>query len=139
MISHKFQKRVRYGETDQMGYLYYGNYAQLYEIGRVELIRSLGITYKSLEEEHKIMMPVLNMHSRFVRPAFYDEMLTLETQIRRLPGKEIIFHTEIFNEKGKLINGGKVTLFFVDMNTNRRVSTPEFLMEKLRSYFEDEV
>ena len=137
MISHKFQKRVRYGETDQMGYLYYGNYAQLYEIGRVELIRSLGITYKSLEEEHQIMMPVLSMQSRFVRPAFYDELLTLDTQIRKLPGKEITFYTEIFNEKNKLVNGGKVVLFFVDMKSGKRVNTPDFLVEKLKPFFKE--
>ena len=136
MFKHRFQKRVRYGETDQMGYLYYGNYAQLYEIGRVEMIRSLGLTYKMLEEEYKVMMPVLNMHSRFVRPAFYDELLTIETQLRSLPGREITFHHEIFNEKKKLVNGGKVTLIFVDIKTNKRIDTPVFLLQKFKPYFE---
>ena len=70
MYTHDFQKRVRYGETDQMGYLYYGNYAQYYEIGRVEMLRSLGLTYKSMEEEFGVMMPVLSLQIHYLRPAF---------------------------------------------------------------------
>ena len=139
MYSHEFQKRVRYGETDQMGYLYYGNYAQYYEIGRVEMIRSLDLTYKALEEEHRVMMPVMSMQMRFVRPARYDELVTIRTTLRKFPTKEIIFHMEILNERGKLINGGSVKLCFVDMETNKTVPTPEVLLAKLRPFFPEEM
>ena len=85
MFEHTFQKRVRYGETDQMGYLYYGNYAQLYEIGRAELIRSIGLTYKDMEKKYGILMPVISMNSRYVRPAHYDELLNIKTILRNAP------------------------------------------------------
>jgi acyl-CoA thioester hydrolase len=135
MYSFETQLRVRYGETDQMKYLYYGNYAQYYEVGRVELIRSLGLSYKELEEERGVMMPVVSLQQRFVRPAFYDELLTIRTTLRALPADFITFHCEIFNEKKKLVNGGSVRLCFVDMITGKTVPTPEFLLEKLRPYF----
>jgi len=137
MYTHNFKKRVRYGETDQMGYLYYGNYAQYYEIGRVEMLRSVGLTYKSMEEEHGILMPVMTLEMRFVRPAHYDELLTIRTSLRELPGKTIVFHVEIFNEKMKLVNGGRVKLCFVDANTNKSIEAPTYLVEKLRPHFEE--
>lgn len=137
MYTHDFQKRVRYGETDQMGYLYYGNYAQYYEIGRVEMLRSVGLTYKSMEEEHGILMPVMTLEMRFVRPAHYDELLTIRTSLRELPAKTIVFHVEIFNEKMKLVNGGRVKLCFVDTQTNKSIDAPTYLVEKLRPYFEE--
>jgi acyl-CoA thioester hydrolase len=137
MYTHDFQKRVRYGETDQMGYLYYGNYAQYYEIGRVEMLRSVGLTYKSMEEEHGILMPVMTLEMRFVRPAHYDELLTIRTSLRELPAKTIVFHVEIFNEKMKLVNGGRVKLCFVDTQTNKSIDAPTYLVEKLRPHFEE--
>ena len=135
MYSHRFQKRVRYGETDQMGYLYYGNYAQYYEIGRVEMLRSLGLTYKYMEEERGVMMPVMSLNTRYVRPAHYDELLTIETTLRKLPGQFITFHVEIFNERNKLVNGGSVKLCFVDKHANKSIKAPEFLLEKLIPHF----
>lgn len=137
MYTHDFQKRVRYGETDQMGYLYYGNYAQYYEIGRVEMLRSLGLTYKYMEEERGILMPVMTMEMRFVRPAHYDELLTIRTSLRELPSKTIVFHVEILNEKMKLVNGGRVKLCFVDSNKNKSIPAPDFLLEKLNVHFEE--
>ncbi|MCB0546454.1 MAG: acyl-CoA thioesterase [Phaeodactylibacter sp.] len=136
MYTHEFKKRVRYGETDQMGYLYYGNYAQYYEIGRVELIRSLGLTYKALEAEHGIIMPVMSMNIRYVRPALYDELISIRTTLRKLPGQFIVFHMELFNEAGKLINGGTVKLCFVEIASQRTIPAPDFLVEKLKPYFE---
>ncbi|AEE48708.1 acyl-CoA thioesterase [Haliscomenobacter hydrossis] len=136
MYTHDFQKRVRYGETDQMGYLYYGNYAQYYEIGRVEMLRSLGLTYKAMEEEWGTMMPVLSLQMRYVRPAYYDELLTIRTTLRRLPDQFITFHVEIFNEKAKLVNGGNVRLCFIDIKSKQAVPTPDYLIEKLRPFFE---
>lgn len=136
MYAHDTQLRVRYGETDQMGYLYYGNYAQYYEVGRVETIRSLGLSYKELEEVHGIWLPVVNMDMRFVRPAFYDDLLTVHTEIRELPDEYITFHTEIFNERRKLLNAGRVKLCFFDAATKKVVPAPELLLSQLRAYFE---
>ena len=135
MHTHSFPKRVRYGETDQMGYLYYGNYAQLYEIGRAEMIRDLGLSYREMEEIHGIMMPVMALQCRFVRPALYDELLAIKTTLRKLPTQFITFHHEIFNEKGKLVNGGNVKLCFVESQTGKTVACPTFLLEKLQPFF----
>ena len=136
MFVHEHKKRIRYGETDQMGYLYYGNYALLFEIGRVEAIRSLGISYKELEEKIGVMMPVLYMESRYVRPVKYDEEITIRTILKEMPTKMIEFHHEILNESGEIAHKGIVKLFFVDMKTNKRVSTPEYISSKISVYFD---
>ncbi|MGK0317593.1 MAG: acyl-CoA thioester hydrolase [Saprospiraceae bacterium] len=135
MFIHEHQKRIRYGETDQMGYLYYGNYALLFEIGRVEAIREMGTTYKYMEEEMGVMMPVIFMECRYLAPAKYDELITIRTILKELPTKIIEFHHEILNESGKLIHRGVVKLFFIDMKTNKRVSTPSFLTNKIKHLF----
>ncbi len=135
MYAHDTQLRVRYGETDQMGYLYYGRYAEYYEVGRVETMRSMGLSYKELEEVHGIWLPVVSLDMRFVRPAYYDDLLTVRTEIRRLPDEYIIFHVEIKNAKGKMINAGRVRLCFFDAKNKKVVSAPEFMLEKLRPYF----
>jgi acyl-CoA thioester hydrolase len=137
MYSHEFKKRVRYGETDQMGYLYYGNYPQYYEIGRVEMLRSLGLTYKAMEEEQGILMPVVSMNIRYVRPAHYDELLTILTTLRQLPDRFITFHMELFNERGKLVNGATVKLCFVDAASGKTIPAPEMLVKQLKPYFEE--
>jgi len=138
MFTHETKIRVRYGETDQMGYLYYGNYAQYYEVGRAEMVRSLGLSYKSMEEDHGVLMPVMSLSKRFVRPAYYDNLLTVKTTLRKLPNKFITFHHEIFNEQNKLVNGGSVKLCFVNAKTNKSIPAPEYLMEKLRPFFPEE-
>jgi len=138
MYSHTTHIRVRYGETDQMGYLYYGQYAQYYEVGRVELIRSLGITYKELEEQHGIWLPVVSLEMRFVRPAYYDDMLLVVTEVRTMPGTHIVFHVDIFNEQQKKVNGGRVRLCFFDAQTRQVVQAPEHLLERLRPCFSGE-
>ena len=136
MYSYKFKHRIRYADTDQMGYAYYGNYPKYYEIGRVELIRSLGFSYKSFETELGIMLPVVNLEARYIKPAFYDDEITIDTQITKLPGKMITFDHLIYNEGQELINKGIVKLFFIDMKTNKRVSAPEVLINNLKPYFE---
>lgn len=135
MYANEISLRVRYGETDQMGYLYYGNYAEYYEVGRVETIRSLGMTYKELEEVHGIWLPVVSLESRFIRPAYYDDLLLLRTEIRRLPDQYITFHTEIFNERRKLVNTGRVRLCFFEAKSKKVAPAPEMLLERLRGYF----
>lgn len=126
--------RVRYGETDQMEYVYYGNYAMYYEVARVESLRQLGVTYKELEASG-IMMPVLENHSKFLGPARYDELLRIVTTIREKPTVKIKFEYEIFNEQNKLINQGETLLVFVDSKTGRPVRTPEMMSKVLEPFF----
>ena len=135
MFEHTHQLRVRYAETDQMAYVYYGNYAQYYEVGRVEAMRSLGLSYAKMEAEWGVMMPVMKMEIEFLRPAFYDELLTMVTTIPQIPGREIVFESSIYNEKNKLVNKGKITLCFVNINTKKRVNVPEQLLEKMKAYY----
>lgn len=135
MYAHDTQIRVRYGETDQMGYLYYGRYAEYYEVGRVETMRSTGLSYKELEEVHGIWLPVVSLDMRFVRPAHYDDLLTVHTEIRRLPNEYIVFHVEIKNAKQKTVNAGRVRLCFFDAKSKKVVAAPEFLLAQLRPYF----
>ncbi len=136
MIQHETQVRVRYAETDQMGYCYYGNYAQYYEVGRVELIRSLGLSYKEMEQEYDTMMPVMSLNIRFIRPAKYDESLKIITSLRQIPQKTVTFYSEIFNEKGELLNGGSVKLGFISATNYKSIDAPQYLIDKLRPYFE---
>lgn len=134
MYTHSTKIRVRYGETDQMGYVYYGNYAEYYEVARVEMLRSLGMDYASMESSG-VMMPVLELNCKYIRPARYDQELTIKTTIAELPGVRIHFKYEIFNESDELINIGTTTLVFVDMEKNKPCSPPEDFMEKLRGFF----
>jgi acyl-CoA thioester hydrolase len=134
MYSHSTKIRVRYGETDQMGYMYYGNYAQYYEVGRVEMLRSLGMSYSSMEADG-IMMPVLELKCKYIKPARYDQEITVKTIIKTLPGVRIFFEYELYNEKEELINIGSTTLVFVDMKKNKPTNPPENFMEKLSVFF----
>lgn len=133
--THSYQLRVRYGETDQMGFVYYGVYAQYYEVARVEAIRALGIIYAQLEQEYHIWMPVMNMHARYLRPAKYDDLLTIQTTIPSLPDKDIRFRYEIRNESGTLLNGALVQLCFLDSRTQERITAPEFIKTPLSKFF----
>lgn len=127
--------RVRYAETDKMGYVYYGNYATYYEVARVESIRKLGLTYKSLEDSG-VIMPVVENHSKFILPARYDEELTIKTVIKEMPGVKITFNYEIFNEENKLIHEGKTLLVFVDTKNNRPCRMPAEMHHLLSHYFQ---
>jgi len=135
MFIHKTQIRVRYGETDQMSYTYHGVYAQYYELGRVEALRSLGYSYREMEEKGAVMMPVMSLNQRFVRPAVYDELLTIQTTLRKMPERFITFHVEIFNDAGKLVNGGSVKLCFLDKHSRKSRLAPDVLVEKLNPFF----
>ncbi len=136
MYTSETNVRVRYAETDKMGYLYHGNYATYYELGRVEMIRSLGLSYKDLEDVVGVGMPVMYMETRHVRPAFYDDLLTIKTVVKKIPDDFLRFHVEIINEKGKLISGAKVKLCFVDMKTMKRVLCPVELKDRILPYFQ---
>ena len=134
MFEAQTQTRVRYSETDQMKYVYYGNYAMYYEIGRVETMRQLGFSYDEMEKSG-IMMPVINMQTNYLQPGKYDELLTIKVKIPTYPKARILFEYEIFNESDQLINTGETTLVFVDMKTNRPCRMPEPLAEFMKPYF----
>ncbi|HLS70802.1 MAG TPA: thioesterase family protein [Chitinophagaceae bacterium] len=136
MFVHQWKSRVKYGQTDQMGYLYYGNYPLFYEEGRTEAIRSLGMSYKSLEASG-IIMPVKKMEMSYIRPALYDDLLLIESSILEFQPEtcDLIFHTQIFNEKNKLVNKGLVHLVFFDPNIKKTVPMPEVLNKLLTPYF----
>ena len=136
MFTYDHHKRVRYGETDQMGYLYYGHYAKYYEIGRVEALRHLGLSYRKMEDELGIMLPVLSLEARYKLPAYYDEEITIVTILKELPQKMFTFHHNLINPDNKIINTATVKLFNIDMKTGLRVDTPSFLIQKLKPYFE---
>ena len=135
MFIFETKVRVRYAETDQMGYVYYGNYAAYYEVGRVEMLRSLGLSYKSLEASG-IMMPVLEMCSKFLKPARYDEEIIVKIYLKEKPGIRIRFEYELFNEEGELINTAETKLVFVDMKRNKPCKPPVDFMNRLQKYFE---
>ena len=129
--------RVRYGETDQMGYLYYGNYALYYEVGRAEAIRELGFTYRQLEEMG-IMMPVAELNAQYLRPALYDDLITVKTILKEMPdGPKIQFHSELYNEQGMLLNKGVTTLVFFDPATKKKTNMPQELHTRLTPFFND--
>jgi len=131
MFSFDSKIRVRYGETDQMSFVYYGVYAQYYEVGRVELLRSLGVTYKELEKIG-YALPVVNLNIKYKKPAFYDDELTIRTTIKELPSAKIIFHYETLNAKNELLNTGEVVLVFMNKKTGKPCFAPEIVMSKLK-------
>lgn len=130
MKSANLQFRVRYAETDQMGVVYYGNYAQYFEMGRTEWLRSLGITYRWMEE-NGIQLPVLDLQVTYKKPAKYDDLLTIKTTLVKMPTVRIQFYYEIENEKGELMTSGTTTLAFVDMKTKKPTMAPDYILEKL--------
>ncbi len=135
MYEHITTVRIRYAETDQMDIVYYGNYAQYFEVGRAESIRELGFTYKKMEEMG-VRMPVVSMEARFLRPAHYDDLVSIKTILKELPAKhQIEFYHEVYNEKKKLLTTGKVVLFFIDSKTGKWIGPPNELLEKLTPFF----
>lgn len=135
MFTSETQIRIHYALTDQMGVVYHGHYAQFYEIGRTEAIRTLGYTYKDIEAMG-ILLVVTDIHTRFLRPAKYDDLITVKTTLREIPlYHKIVFHSEIYNQENELLNTGDVTLYFMEAKTMKRCEIPEVLKEKLSNYF----
>ena len=130
MYSFETKIRVRYGETDQMSFVYYGVYAQYFEVGRVELLRSLGLSYKEIEVMG-FALPVVNVNINYKKPAFYDDELIIKTTIKEMPSAKITFHYETFNEKRELLNVGEVILVFVNKKTGKPCFAPKVIMSKL--------
>ena len=134
MYQFETKIRVRYAETDQMGFVYYGNYATYYEVTRVEALRSLGISYRILEQ-NGILMPVLENWSKYIRPAKYDDLLTVKLFLKEMPAMRITFEYEVFNEDKKLINLGSTTLVFLDRSSGKPIQVPDVVQDVLKPYF----
>lgn len=130
MNYHQTQFRVRYSETDQMRVVYHGNYAQYFEVGRVEWLRNIGISYKWMEE-NGIMLPVVSLTMNYKKPARYDELLTLKTILKNQTNVKIEFDYELYNESGELLTTGNSILVFVDMKTGRPIAPPAYIFELL--------
>lgn len=135
MITHEIQLRVRYAETDQMGYVYYGNYATYFEVARVETFRHIGFSYKEMEDVG-IMMPVLEYKTKYIKPARYDDLLTIKIMIRDKPGIRIRFEYEVYNEAKVLLNVSETTLVFVNKETGKPSMPDGHFKQLMHQFFE---
>lgn len=130
MIVSETQIRVNYSETDKMGFCYYGNYPKYYEIGRTELFRELGVSYKDMED-NDILLPVIDLNIKYHKPAHYDDLITVKTILKETPSIKIVFHYEVYNQHNELLNEGKTTLVFMNGTSNRPMKAPAEILEKL--------
>lgn len=136
MIHTTHSIRVRYGETDPMKYVYYGNYAEYFEVARVELFRTLGISYDEIERRG-IFLPVSEYKIKYIRPGLYDQLLEIHTYIKKTPGAKIEFDYEIYNEDKVKITEASTTLFFLDAETNKIVRCPDFLLDLIKENWKE--
>ena len=134
MFTSETKVRVRYAETDRMGYCYYGNYATFFEVARVEAIKKIGFSYKQMEDEG-VALPVLEYNVKFFKPAFYDDEITIKTVINELPGVRIKFDYQCFNSDEILLNEATTTLVFVNMESGKPQQAPEDFLKKIGQYF----
>ncbi|NQX82350.1 MAG: acyl-CoA thioesterase [Flavobacteriaceae bacterium] len=137
MRNNQLKIRVRYSETDQMGYVYYGNYASYFEIARTEWLRKLEISYKEMEQ-NGVMLPVHSMNIKYIRPAKYDDKLLVTVKIKSRPTSKIEFEYTVHNQNDELLTIGETILVFVDMNKKRPIRIPENILSKIEDIFEDE-
>ena len=133
MFEHQIKFRVLYSDTDKMGYMYYGQYAKYLEMGRVEALRSLGLSYKSMEDKG-VMLPVLDLKIKYLKPLFYDDKVTLTTKVCDMPDTRIYFEYELKNPKGQPTTLAETTLVFVDRN-GKPCMIPENFKSKIKTYF----
>jgi acyl-CoA thioester hydrolase len=134
MFEHQITFRVLYSDTDQMGYMYYGQYAKYLEMGRVEALRSLGFSYKSMEDSG-VMMPVLDLNIKYIKPLYYDDKITLITRVIDEPVSRIYFEYELHNPLGKLSTKAQTTLVFVDVKSGKPCSIPDYFKLTFTKYF----
>jgi acyl-CoA thioester hydrolase len=127
----EIQIRVRYGETDQMGVVYHGNYPLYLEMGRIEWLRKLGISYKTMEE-NGVMLPVISITINYKKSAVYDDVINVKTQLKNTPTAKIDFEYEITNESGEIITTASTTLVFIDMVTNRPIKAPQYILDLIK-------
>ncbi len=133
MIPNKIKIRVRYGETDQMGIVYHGNYSQYLEMGRIEWLRNLGLSYKKMEEDG-IMLPIISLSLNYKKSACYDDVIQVTTKLKKLPTAKIEFDYFIENSDGEIITLAETTLVFIDMKTRRLMRCPKYILDKLQNY-----
>ena len=124
--------RIRYGETDQMGVVYHGNYPQFLEMGRIEWLRTMGISYKKMEEDG-VMLPVISLSLNYKKSALYDDVLSIKTTLLKMPSVKIEFFYEIFNQNRELITTGNTVLAFINMKTKKPMKCPNFILDKLKN------
>ena len=136
MIKHEIKIRPRYAETDQMGMVYYGRYAEYFEVARTECIRSIGIAYAELEKKHNILLPVREFQVKYYKPAYYDDELTIITYIKKFPTVRIRFYYEVYNQNNDFLTEGFAELVFIDGKTRRPVKPPEFFLDLIRRNWE---
>lgn len=132
MQSFEIQTRVRYGETDKMGYVYHGNYPMYYDMARTEFLRSMGLSYKELEDSG-VLMPVISLSVKYKAPVFYDELITIRVTVKEMPQTRMHFFYEIFNQQNKLVNEGETVLVFIDANSRRPIRLPDILQKPFYS------
>lgn len=137
MIETKSTLRVRYAETDKMGVVYHANYAIYFEMARTEMFRQIGLPYTQMEADG-IMLPLVDLHINYKRPAHYDDLLTVVTQLREMPGVRIRFDYSIFNQEDQLLVDGYTTLAFIDTMRNRPTRIPENVRAGLSRFFEND-
>ena len=133
MIVSENKIQIRYDEVDKMGYVYHGNYAKFYHISRTELLRKIGISDKELES-HNILLPVIEMNIKYIKPIFYDDIITIKTSLNHIPGSRMKFLHEVRNHNNELINHAESTVVFVDMHTRKPMKAPELIVDKIKSY-----
>lgn len=132
LLSYEFTTRVRYKDTDQMGIMHHSNYIVIYEMARTEWLRDMGLTYAEFERRG-IMSPIIEVQSKYLYPAFYDEVLTVKVFMEELPAARLVIGSEVYNQQGRLINTGRVTLGFMHADTRRPCRAPEWFIEKLNA------
>jgi len=135
MITTENKIRIRYDEVDQMGYVYYGNYAKYYHISRTELLRKIGISDKELEK-HDILLPVIEMNIKYIKPIFYDEIISIKTSLNKIPTSRLTFKHEVRNQKNELINQAESTVAFVENHSRKPMRAPQLIVNKIKSFIE---
>lgn len=135
MFIYESKVRVRYIETDQMGIVHHANYAQYYELARTECFEACsGMSYAQMETEG-VMLPILELQARYLKPAYYNEVLTIKSIVKELPSVRLNVEYEIYNEANELINTGNTILVFVKKENRRPCQPPESFMKNVRQYF----
>ncbi len=132
MKRHDTFVKVRYAETDQMGVVHHGNYAEYLEVARLDWLDQFGVSYKSLEKEG-VMLPVYELNTKFIKPAYFDDVLRIETQLKELPRVKIEFSYQVFNQQDELITTAYTILVFMDSKTKKPIRCPEYILDKIKS------
>jgi len=138
MITSVNEIQIRYDEVDKMGYVYHGNYAKYFHISRTELLRKLGLNDKKLED-HNIILPIIEMNIKYIKPVYYDDIITITTFLLNIPDSRMKFRHEVRNINDDVINEANSTVVFVDMKTRMPMRAPEFIVDKITPYFENEL